>query len=193
MTFATTVPTFFMRLKPTSSIAKPACMNITKQAATITHTVSAATPAACVAVVSSARAAIGISAASKATVADMASTRRRRMSDFHDSTGSGKYVTSRVLPGANGRSADGLSLGAVPGGQKRVASTNWRPRPRAVRTGGHGQLTPGLCVNHTGSEAAGSCPFHLIVCRAPSYDHCEARQIFVFVEGVHGSCDKVGQ
>src|SRR6266550_6283423 len=54
MTFATTVPTFFIRLKPTSSIAKPACMNMTKQAATMTHTVSAATPAAWVAVGSSA-------------------------------------------------------------------------------------------------------------------------------------------
>src|SRR5438309_9852407 len=45
-TLATTVPTFFMRLKPTSSIAKPACMNMTRQPVTITQTVSAATPAA---------------------------------------------------------------------------------------------------------------------------------------------------
>ena len=44
--FATTVPTFFMRAKPTSSMAKPACMNSTKHAATTTHTVSAAIPAA---------------------------------------------------------------------------------------------------------------------------------------------------
>src|SRR6267142_6938665 len=66
MTLATTVPTFFIRLKPTSSIAKPACMNRTKQAATITHTVSAATPAAEVAVVSSANAATGAKAASSA-------------------------------------------------------------------------------------------------------------------------------
>src|SRR5579875_45877 len=49
-TLATTVPTFFMRLKPTSSMAKPACMNITSTAATTTHTVSAPTPAAMVAV-----------------------------------------------------------------------------------------------------------------------------------------------
>src|SRR3982074_3510655 len=54
MTLATTVPTFFIRLKPTSSIANPACMNMTKQAATMTQTVSAATPAAWVAVGSSA-------------------------------------------------------------------------------------------------------------------------------------------
>jgi hypothetical protein len=66
MTLATTVPTFFIRLKPTSSMAKPACMNMTKQAATITHTVSAAIPAAEVAVVSSAKAATGTRAASKA-------------------------------------------------------------------------------------------------------------------------------
>ncbi len=52
MTLATMVPTFFMRLKPTSSMAKPACMNITSTAATITQTVSAPTPAAAVAVVS---------------------------------------------------------------------------------------------------------------------------------------------
>jgi len=44
-TLATTVPTFFMRLKPTSSMAKPACMNITRIAATTTHTVSAPTAA----------------------------------------------------------------------------------------------------------------------------------------------------
>src|ERR1700682_2114129 len=67
MTLATTVPTFFIRLKPTSSIANPACMNMTKQAATITQTVSAATPAAWVAVGSSAaRAATGVRAESTA-------------------------------------------------------------------------------------------------------------------------------
>src|SRR5437899_6391021 len=63
MTFATTVPTFFIRLKPTSSIAKPACMNITNTAATTTQTVSAPTPAACFAVGSSARAVSGRAAA----------------------------------------------------------------------------------------------------------------------------------
>ena len=46
MTLATTVPTFFIRVKPTSSIAKPACMKSTKHAATMTQTVSAAIPAA---------------------------------------------------------------------------------------------------------------------------------------------------
>src|SRR3981081_3741293 len=67
MTLATTVPTFFIRLKPTSSIANPACMNMTKQAATITQTVSAATPAAWVAAGSSAaRAATGVKAESTA-------------------------------------------------------------------------------------------------------------------------------
>src|SRR5918998_2319053 len=40
--FATTLPTFFIREKPTSSIANPACMNSTRQAATMTHTVSIA-------------------------------------------------------------------------------------------------------------------------------------------------------
>src|SRR3981081_2562220 len=45
-TLATTVPTFFIRLKPTSSMAKPACINMTKQAATRNHTVPHATPAA---------------------------------------------------------------------------------------------------------------------------------------------------
>src|SRR5215831_5064070 len=67
MTLATMVPTFFIRLKPTSSMAKPACMNITKTAATITHTVSAPTPAARVAVWSSARTGRGSTANSAAT------------------------------------------------------------------------------------------------------------------------------
>ena len=40
--FATTAPTFLPREKPTSSIANPACMRNTMQAATITHTVSIA-------------------------------------------------------------------------------------------------------------------------------------------------------
>src|SRR6266851_715753 len=65
-TLATTVPTFFMRLKPTSSIAKPACMNITRQPVTMTQTVSAATPAAWVAVLSSAATARGITPAMNA-------------------------------------------------------------------------------------------------------------------------------
>src|SRR5215212_8381297 len=39
---ATTLPTFFIREKPTSSIANPACMKSTRTAATITHTVSMA-------------------------------------------------------------------------------------------------------------------------------------------------------
>jgi len=98
MTFATTVPTFFMRLKPTSSIAKPACMNITKHAATMTQTVSAATPAAEVAVVSSARTAIGANAASKAIAAAMPNTRRRLMSAFRNSIAAGKDATSVVFP-----------------------------------------------------------------------------------------------
>src|SRR5437016_11511932 len=93
-TFATTVPTFFMRLNPTSSIANPACMNMTRQAATITQTVSAATPAACVAVGSSASTASGMSAARSATPAEIASTRRRRMSDFQKYMGKGNDDTS---------------------------------------------------------------------------------------------------
>src|SRR5215204_2389516 len=39
---ATTLPTFFIREKPTSSIANPACMKRTRQAVTITQTVSIA-------------------------------------------------------------------------------------------------------------------------------------------------------
>src|SRR5918998_3414580 len=40
--FAPTLPTFFIREKPTSSIANPACMNNTRTAARITHIVSIA-------------------------------------------------------------------------------------------------------------------------------------------------------
>src|SRR5487761_1413466 len=66
MILATTVPTFFMRVKPTSSMAKPACMNSTSSAATTTQMVSAATPAACVAVASAACAESGIVASAAA-------------------------------------------------------------------------------------------------------------------------------
>src|SRR5438132_3034013 len=127
MTFATTVPTFFMRLKPTSSIAKPACMNITKQAATMTQTVSAATPAAEVAVVSSARTAIGTNAASKAIAAAMPNTRRRLMRAFRNSIAAGKDATSVVFPPALRAAAplDGLSVGAPGGSQKQADLTNW--------------------------------------------------------------------
>src|SRR4051795_781202 len=41
-TFATPAPAFFIREKPISSSRKPACMNITRMAATITHVVSTA-------------------------------------------------------------------------------------------------------------------------------------------------------
>src|SRR5450759_2337146 len=76
MTLATTVPTFFMRVKPTSSMAKPACMNRTSSAATTTHTVSAATPAAWVAVLSATCAVSGTVASAAAAAA--ASRRRIR-------------------------------------------------------------------------------------------------------------------
>src|SRR5947209_13315134 len=72
-TLATTVPTFFIRLKPTSSIANPACMNITRQPVTMTQAVSAATPAAWVAVLSSAITAAGSRAAAAVTPPDSAS------------------------------------------------------------------------------------------------------------------------
>jgi hypothetical protein len=41
--FATIVPAFLPREKPISRKAKPACMNITRQAATTTHSVLMAT------------------------------------------------------------------------------------------------------------------------------------------------------
>ena len=40
MIFATTVPAFFMREKPTSNSKKPACMKKTRMPATSTQTVS---------------------------------------------------------------------------------------------------------------------------------------------------------
>ena len=44
--FATTVPAFLPREKPISRKAKPACMNITRQPATITHSELIATESA---------------------------------------------------------------------------------------------------------------------------------------------------
>src|SRR5215212_9345780 len=46
--FATTLPTFFIRENPTSSIANPACMNNTRHAVTITQTVSIASESSAV-------------------------------------------------------------------------------------------------------------------------------------------------
>src|SRR5258708_15053796 len=97
-TLATTVPTFFMRLKPTSSIAKPACMNITRQPVTITQTVSAATPAAWVAVGSSAATAMGMSAPRSAKPAAIMSTGLRFLSAIlRSELGIDKYFTSKLF------------------------------------------------------------------------------------------------
>src|SRR5829696_5763870 len=46
--FATTLPTFFIRENPTSSIANPACINSTRHAVTITHIVSIASESSAV-------------------------------------------------------------------------------------------------------------------------------------------------
>ena len=59
ITLATTVPTFFIRLKPTSSMANPACMNMTKTPVTITQIVSEAMSAVVGLGASAAKAATG--------------------------------------------------------------------------------------------------------------------------------------
>src|SRR4029077_7084526 len=143
-TLATTVPTFFIRLKPTSSIAKPACMNITRQAAAITQTVSAATPAAWEAVGSSASTSTGTSAATTAKAAAMANTGLRLESSFHTSAAApgplcglrrypvpGKDLHLQWLPPADG---SGSTLGLPATGSKRVLVTNRLGSPRAHHT-----------------------------------------------------------
>ncbi len=96
-----------MRLKPTSSIAKPACMNITRQPVTITQTVSAATPAAWVAVGSSAATAMGMSAPRSAKPAAIMSTGLRfRSAVLRSGLGIDKYFTSELF-------AIGLTSGYV--------------------------------------------------------------------------------
>src|SRR5256885_2984863 len=156
MTFATTVPTFFMRLKPTSSIAKPACMNMTKHAATITQTVSAATPAADVAVVSSASTAIGTTAASKAIAAELPNTYRRLIRAFRNSIAAGKDATSVVLtPGRRAAAPlDGPSVGATGQSQKRADSTNWAASLRGFRTNVHALWRSRFRVKRTESRRA---------------------------------------
>ena len=149
-TLATTVPTFFMRLNPTSSIANPACMNMTRQAATITQTVSAATPAACVAVGSSASTASGMSAARSATPAEIASTRRRRMSAFQKSMGTGNDVTSVSSPWRQwARWLMSLSLWTAGWLKKRAEGTNCSARPCASYTRAPGLWISRICAEHT--------------------------------------------
>src|SRR5881397_4046039 len=135
-TLATTVPTFFMRLKPTSSMAKPACMNMTKQAATTTQTVSAATPAWPAVGSSAARAATGVRAASSAV--ETANRRRFRSSDL------GNDVTSRALMP--------LSVGRASLAQKRADAPNLRRACRGLRTRGLPRQPAPFGVNHRKSR-----------------------------------------
>src|SRR5437867_5762747 len=146
-TLATTVPTFFIRLKPTSSMANPACLHVTIQAAPTTQTVSAATPAAWPAVGSSAaRTATGVRAASSAV--ETASRRRFRSTDL------GNDVTSRALMPLSVRRA---SLA-----QKRADAPNLRRACRGVRTRGLPRELPPFGVNHTENHAPSSFQSHLI-------------------------------
>src|SRR6266516_730174 len=175
MTLATTVPTFFMRLKPTSSIAKPACMKRTKQPATITQTVSAATAAAEVAVVSSARAVTGARAASAAPRPDKRSKRRRRNSAFMSSTSTGKDVTSGLMRPAYGRPAAGKNVW-----HKRIG----RSEPRTDRTRKPGLWTGPFCNKRTEKPSAGSGGSYLISGQPLPYDAPGARiKILVFRGG----------
>src|SRR6266545_5096146 len=137
-------------------------MNITKQAATITQTVSAATPAAEVAVVSSAATTTtGVSAAS--TAVETASGRRCRSSDL------GNDVPSRALMP--------LSVRRLRAPEKRADMTNWPSVHRAHRTGGALDARPLFRINRTETRASPSWHWHLMVSATPSYDHPGARQI----------------
>src|SRR5207302_7336342 len=93
--------------------------------------------AAEVAVVSSARTAIGTTATSKAIAAEMPNTRRRLMSAFRNSIAAGKNATSVVFPPGRQSAAplDVASVGAPGRPQKRADLTNWDASPCAVHTG----------------------------------------------------------
>src|SRR5438445_5268329 len=193
-TFATTVPTFFMRLNPTSSIANPACMNMTRQAATITQTVSAATPAACVAVVSSARTAIGMSPASTATPAEIPSTRLRRMSAFQKSMGTGNDVTSVSSPWRHWalwlmRSAYGLPVPLKTCGLAELASPALCPSHETGTAVG----VPNSCEPHRkeGHQFVPGSPDRLAVRFLRSL--WDPSDLGYFGAVVHGGRDKVGQ
>src|SRR6266852_344911 len=129
-TLATTVPTFFMRLKPTSSIAKPACMNMTRQPVTMTQTVSAATPAAWVAVWSSAATAMGISPANRAKPAAMTSTGMRLSSAvLRSDLRVDNEVTSELVA-----TCSRVRLGGARSRLKRALATKSSVPARVLRT-----------------------------------------------------------
>src|ERR687893_2507559 len=74
---ATTLPTFFIREKPTSSIANPACMNNTSTAATITQTVSSASESSAVEGPSCAKASPGNASTNNKTTVDSNASLRK--------------------------------------------------------------------------------------------------------------------
>src|SRR5215211_1888280 len=74
---ATTLPTFFIREKPTSSIANPACMKRTRHAVTITHTVSIASERSAVEGPSCANASPGSASTNNKTAVDSNASLRK--------------------------------------------------------------------------------------------------------------------
>src|SRR5215217_8064646 len=104
---ATTLPTFFIREKPTSSIAKPACMKSTRKAATITQIVSTASATSssvsvpCVTGVSCANATVGNATISSNTVIINRANLRKR-SSFGTGYIRNEHSLRPVFPGVFG-------------------------------------------------------------------------------------------
>src|SRR5918994_1634620 len=94
--FATTLPTFFIRENPTSSMANPACIKRTRHAAMITHIVSIASERSAVEGPSCANARPGNASTNNKTVVDSNASLRKRFLHifsgyilFEDSLGTG--------------------------------------------------------------------------------------------------------
>ena len=77
---ATIVPTFLPRVKPSSRNRKPACMNMTSTAATITHVVFSSSTTVSMVGASWARAADGMMSAASRPIPSPRASKERRMS-----------------------------------------------------------------------------------------------------------------
>ena len=101
------------------------------------------------------------------------------------SSGSGNDVTSKALMP--------LSLGRTEACQTRADATNRNAGRSCPSHEKPAVVSNPFRVKRTENRAVTLCQVHLMVETRPPYAEPWARQIFVFVEGVHGGRDKSGQ
>src|SRR5215204_6370858 len=129
--FATTLPTFFIREKPTSNIANPACMKRTRHAVMITQTVSIASERSAVEGPFCANASPGNASISSRTVVDNNASLRKSFL----LASRGMYSRNIVYaPVAEWSLAECIKMGGYPGhAVARLVQEGFRFQASAVR------------------------------------------------------------